>query len=215
MTNKPMLSVEREVIEKALRDALTIRFDTDSHVTKLRSLLDKPAEIDLTPKRLAHAESVIEQQNNVIKSLRAELVESYRVDSKHQGEPVVKAKPVAKLHAERLSGRDGEYGVTVEDSEWLNTCRLTGGIFNLYCEQSAPVAVDTERLDFILCKSRTVTTEILPDGYALYVEEGLMGEKVYPQVKASIVGKENRKSLQRQAIDLAIAEVARLNGGKP
>ena len=41
MSNKPMLSVEREVIEKALRDALTIRFDTDSHVTKLRSLLDK------------------------------------------------------------------------------------------------------------------------------------------------------------------------------
>lgn len=40
MTNKPMLSVEREVIEKALRDALTIRFDTDSHVTKLRALLD-------------------------------------------------------------------------------------------------------------------------------------------------------------------------------
>ena len=43
MTNKPMLSVEREVIEKALRDALTIRFDTDIHVTKLRALLDKPA----------------------------------------------------------------------------------------------------------------------------------------------------------------------------
>lgn len=44
MTDKPMLSVEREVIEKALRDALTIRFDTDSHVTKLRAILDKPDE---------------------------------------------------------------------------------------------------------------------------------------------------------------------------
>ena len=52
MTNKPMLSVEREVIEKALRDALTIRFDTDSHVTKLRSLLDQPAY----PNRLCHAD---------------------------------------------------------------------------------------------------------------------------------------------------------------
>ena len=194
MTNKPMLSVEREVIEKALRDALTIRFDTDSHVTKLRSLLDKPVPFPGYPpvpddRKLPAAQ--------------------------HQGEPVAKAKPVAMLHAERLTGRDGEYGVTVEDSEWLNTCRLTGGIFNLYSEQPAPVAVDTERLDFILCKSRTVTTEILPDGYALYVEEGLMGDKVYPHVKASIVGKENRKSLQRQAIDLAITEVARLNGGKP
>ena len=53
---------------------------------------------------------------------------------------VTKAKPVAMLHAERLTGRDGEYGVTVEDSEWFNTCRLTGGIFNLYAEQPAPVA---------------------------------------------------------------------------
>ncbi|WP_053076066.1 hypothetical protein [Pseudomonas weihenstephanensis] len=60
--------------------------------------------------------------------------------AQHQGEPVAKAKPVAKLHAERLTGRDGEYGVTVEDSEWSNTCRLTGGIFNLYAEQSEPVA---------------------------------------------------------------------------
>lgn len=58
-----------------------------------------------------------------------------------QGEPVAKPKPVARLHAERLTGKDGEYGVTVEDSEWFNTCRLTGGTFNLYAEQPAPVAV--------------------------------------------------------------------------
>jgi hypothetical protein len=58
-----------------------------------------------------------------------------------QGEPVANAKPVAKLHAERLTGRDGEYGVTVEDPQWFNTCRLTGGIFNLYASQPAPVSV--------------------------------------------------------------------------
>ncbi len=53
-------------------------------------LCDAPAalgEIDLTPKRLAHAESVIEQQNNLIASLRAELVESYRVSAMPQAEP--------------------------------------------------------------------------------------------------------------------------------
>ena len=57
-------------------------------MTELRALLDAPAalgEIDLTPKRLAHAEIVIEQQNNLIASLRAELVESYCVAA--QGDP--------------------------------------------------------------------------------------------------------------------------------
>lgn len=62
---------------------------------------------------------------------------------KPRGESVVKAKPVAKLHAERLTGRDGEYGITVEDSQWFNTCRLTGGVFNLYAEQPAPVTQST------------------------------------------------------------------------
>lgn len=58
---------------------------------------------------------------------------STSAEPKPRGEEV--AKPVAKLHAERLTGRDGEYGVTVEDSQWFNTCRLTGGVFNLYAEQ--------------------------------------------------------------------------------
>ena len=63
-----------------------------------------------------------------------------QIPEKAQGEPVAKSKPVAKLHAERLTGKDGEYGITVEDSQWFNTCRLTGGEFNLYAEQPAPVA---------------------------------------------------------------------------
>lgn len=82
--------VRREILEKALRDANLIRFSTDKHVTELRALLDGPTvlgEIDLTPKRLAHAESVIEQQNNLIASLRAELVESYRVAAPALGDP--------------------------------------------------------------------------------------------------------------------------------
>lgn len=91
MSNERTISVKSSVLEKALRDAGLVRFHTDSHVAELRALLDAPAalgEIDLTPKRLAHAESVIEKQNNLIASLRAELVESYRVSAQAQGEPV-------------------------------------------------------------------------------------------------------------------------------
>ncbi|MGY2363729.1 hypothetical protein ACW9IO_14350 [Pseudomonas azotoformans] len=91
MSNERTISVKSSVLEKALRDAGLVRFHTDSHVSELRALLDAPAalgEIDLTPKRLAHAESVIEQQNHLIASLRAELEESYRIDGKPQGEPV-------------------------------------------------------------------------------------------------------------------------------
>lgn len=208
MTNKPMLSVEREVIEKALRDALTIRFDTDSHVTKLRALLD--------------AQHVV--CSNGILCQNSKCAEcggngAYKPAAQHQGEPVacmpvdrcydVRAKMIIAFNEAKKAGGDLDDAL---DAAYKSALRYSPNPKT--SERPAPVAVDTERLDFILCKSRTVATEILPDGYALYVEEGLMGEKVYPQVKASIVGKENRKSLQRQAIDLAITEVARLNGGK-
>ena len=90
MSNERTISVKSSVLEKALRDAGLVRFPTDSHLVELRALLDAPAalgEIDLTPKRLAHAESVIEQQNSLITSLRAELVESYRIAALPQAEP--------------------------------------------------------------------------------------------------------------------------------
>lgn len=57
-------------------------------------------EIDLTPKRLAHAENVIEQQNNLIVSLRAELVESYSIDRKTQPEPEAALFPDRKTAAD-------------------------------------------------------------------------------------------------------------------
>lgn len=261
MTNKPMLSVEREVIEKALRDALTIRFDTDSHVTKLRSLLDQPA--CTTPSG---------------KTCPGDGVDACKKcpTAQHQDEPVACAHEWTDdgeyllvctacgaqedhnpgwrdmstaprdgtmlrllVEFEEHSTEDADEAPTIGannfDNDGVDEWKFSGWCWTHdhftegrgvpvgwlpmldepSAEQPAPVAVDTERLDFILCKSRTVTTEILPDGYALYVEEGLMGDKVYPHVKASIVGKENRKSLQRQAIDMAITEVARLNGGKP
>ena len=145
-TTGPMVLVPREATPRMIEAAIGIYEKDGSYAEMFGAMFGAmcgaaPVEIDPTPRRLAHAETVIEQQNNLIASLRAELVQSYRVDSEHQGEPVAKHKPVAKLHAERLTGKDGEYGVTVEDSEWFNTCRLTGGTFSLYAEQPAPVAV--------------------------------------------------------------------------
>ena len=132
MTNKPMLSVERELLERVAdnryRDKERISIARHEALWELRALLDKQSC------------GACNGCANVCKLDR----ESPQVEpaAPHKGEPVAKAKPVAKLHAERLTGRDGEYGVTVEDSEWFNTCRLTGGIFNLYAEQPAPVAVE-------------------------------------------------------------------------
>lgn len=54
-----------------------------------------------------------------------------------QGKPV----PVMKLEAERLLGTDGEYSVSFVKAGWLDECQKTGGVFYLYAEQPAPVAV--------------------------------------------------------------------------
>ena len=94
-TNQTIDGVPRELLEriadyewfnsKASQNGIEHRLPDRA---ELRALLGAPVvlgEIDLTPKRLAHAESVIEQQNNLIASLRAELVESYRVAA--QGDP--------------------------------------------------------------------------------------------------------------------------------
>lgn len=138
--NQTIDGVSRKSLEQALKLAAVFDDGGDGAdaesargvVWILRALLDAPAvlgEIDLTPKRLAHAEIVIEQQNNLIASLRAELVESYRVAAQPQGEPV----------AWRVTGRGG-LTVNPEYPKWAVGERgLT--ITPLYAEQHAPVAV--------------------------------------------------------------------------
>ncbi len=125
MTSKPMLSVERELLQTIVSAHPS---DRNYRIAKeeLHALLDKQSC------------GACGGCDNGCKLDR----ESPQAEpaAPHQGEPVTKAKPVAKLHAERLTGRDGEYGVTVEDPEWFNACRLTGGIFNLYAEEPAAVA---------------------------------------------------------------------------
>ena len=91
-TTQTIDGVRRELLERLLVATATDSTQANPawYVEDLRALLNAPAalgEIDLTPKRLAHAESVIEQQNNLIASLRAELVESYRVAAPPQGDP--------------------------------------------------------------------------------------------------------------------------------
>lgn len=144
MTNKPMLSVERDSI--AL-EALKVARQFIANGIELGYIRMPEPE---TPDSAHGTLPMIDRAIVELRALHDESVpfpgyppvpEDRKLpDVQHQGEPVAKAKPVAKLHAERLTGRDGEYGVTVEDSEWFNTCRLTGGIFNLYAEQPAPVA---------------------------------------------------------------------------
>ena len=148
MTYKPMLSVERKVIEDILEDAREPATDYMAARKVLRALIDNPSHRrqEGYDEAMGKVVAVLEDQScgacdgcaNGCKLDR----ESPQVEpaTPHQGEPVTKAKPVAKLHAERMTGRDGEYGITAENSKWFNTCRLTGGIFNLYAEQPAPVA---------------------------------------------------------------------------
>lgn len=75
---------------------------------------------------------------------------------------------------------------------------------------------DTERLDFMLCKSRKVVVEIEGWGsggrhYAVYVEEGFMSDKTYEAVRFTQEDDFNGVNphgvkIKREAIDLAINE---------
>lgn len=81
-TPGPMVLVPREATRRMIEAAIGVYEKDGSYAEMFAAMYDAaPAEIDLTPRRLAHAETVIEQQNNLIASLRAELVDS-------QGEPV-------------------------------------------------------------------------------------------------------------------------------
>lgn len=76
---------------------------------------------------------------------------------------------------------------------------------------------DTERLDFMLSKSRQIIVEVEGWGsegshHAVYVEEGFMADKQYPAVR--FTGKTSEPcslELKREAIDLAILETKGIN----
>lgn len=229
MTNKPMLSVERKLLVRLCNLNAVGLEDIEPEMKELRALLDQPVDSN----ELSLGGSLARAASGLINVLDDEAgawtetealkraLEDWSMGkpaAQHQGEPVacmpvdrcydVRAKMIIAFNETKKAGGDLDDAL---DAAYKSALRYSPN--PMTSEQPVPVAVDTERLDFILSKSRTVTTEILPDGYALYVEEGLMGDKIYPHVKASTVGRENRKALQRQAIDLAIAEI-RLNVAK-
>ena len=85
--------------------------------------------------------------------------------------------------------------------------------FREYQLKEVPVVVeitDTERLEFMLKKSRKVVVEDCFRHHEIYVEEGFMGDKKYSPVHVGLPYKEwapgDRLIYQRQAIDLAITE---------
>ena len=147
MTNKPMLSVEREVIEKALRDALTIRFDTDSQVTKLRSLLDKPPAV---------------RHNNVMPDWLKERFGEIEDDAMILSGCAVFTKMRTKTQAYFDMARCEISPVTcviafregVKEPELLSWNQLPVGEHQLYAEQPAPVAPFDP--DTVVCRRYTL-----------------------------------------------------------
>jgi hypothetical protein len=265
MTNKPMLSVERKLLERVVdnryREKEQISIARHEALWELRALLDEPVcntdkgepcpgdgvsackkcpaqhqgEIDLTPKRLAHAENVIEQQNNVIASLRAELVESYRIDDKQQGEPV------AWQYITHPTWDKGEW-----PAEWTDCTKEAHDDYvraplvadweyrtrKLYAEQPAPVAVDLAcdrayrnglQRGFALGENGQI--EQYQKEFDCYQREILQAGKEKP-APVAVVMPERMEAVPFTTIDrgsknykagynAAIAKIARLNGVKP
>ena len=208
MTNKPMLSVEREVIEKALRDALTIRFDTDSHVKKLRALLDKEVDGDShAPKHqgvppliatlhengeFIAAQATIAQQAKLIYLLRAG----------RQGVPVVCVELVEnKIHG----------GMHIV--KWDNLGKLKEGIHKLYAEQPEPAADHTQCEE---CKGWGYHENHYEGGGTECGECGGSGNSPVAVVMPERLNTEGGYSLEAETwYNLALDDVARLNGVKP
>lgn len=155
--NQTIDGVPRKALEQALKLAAVFDDGGDGAdaesargvVWILRALLDAPAvlgEIDLTPKRLAHAEIVIEQQNNLIASLRAELVESYRVAAQPQGEPVgwqirSRTNRPESVWTGWRECSEMERAMHSHEVGKFNPFGIMREIRPLYAEQPAPVAV--------------------------------------------------------------------------
>ena len=142
-TNQTIDGVPRELLEKALRDASTIRFPTDNHVTELRALLDAPAY----PNRLCHTDYTTHPY--ICGCLKGDEEAQRRFDE-HQAKA---AQPQGKPVAHCLLRRNGS-GEWVNDAkswadgapsrEIMAECEKHPELYRVrlaYAEQPAPVAV--------------------------------------------------------------------------
>ncbi|AZE90271.1 hypothetical protein [Pseudomonas orientalis] len=173
-------------------------YDVDDWASLVRELVDHVAQLQDSAKR-----NVKPWEDTFPPTLLPAYIERVNAENaaaQPQGKPTAKSKPVAKLHAERLTGKDGEYGITVEDSQWFNTCRLTGGEFYLYAEQPAPVAVVLDEKDeFVTWVRRewpqaplSNVRDLLPKDdprYGEYCDEALQRAWVGWQARAAVIAK--------------------------
>ena len=118
ITNKPMVSVELQLTEQHECDLIRLHETCEDSqpydVSKegMKSLARLGLARSLGFSRYELTDSGYAAGQNLLGLLS-------RPAAHHQGEPVAKAKPVAKLHAERLTVRDGEYGITGYQRQWL------------------------------------------------------------------------------------------------
>ena len=213
MTNKPMLSVERELIERAVKACTFVGYEDAAK--ELRALLDKPAaeckpfawyrvpkDFPLQGAFFPYIE--VQSERDIQSSLEAEF--GFNVKrlydepaAQHQGEPVTAqirfrrpergCPDFGEWHYLEMSRFDKHRTRYIDSVGWECETRA------LYAEQPAPVAVvmpERESFD-------------IDDWAGSFCQEALsfgMSQDVFARCV-------------RTAIDRTLAEVARLNGVKP
>jgi len=185
MTNKPMLSVERELLERVVdnryREKENISIARHEALWELRALLDKPVvegEVERMERRCKNAELALKVQTENCEALKA---------AQHQGEPM----PIPRIAG---IGRDADHpralvlylGKVPDDYD----IRAIQNALRKPVEQPAPVAVVITD-DQILEAMRQSLTDA-DGGY------------VFDTAKDDVI-----------AAGRALLEVAKLNGVKP
>lgn len=130
MTNKPMLSVERELLENIALGLEKKGFGINWAV-ELRALLDNPvfeSEVDRLERRCKNAELALKVQTENCEALKA---------AQHQGEPVAWSLEVEGYTTVLYEN----YQKALSEQEHFRGRGRTAEIHPLHREQPAPVAV--------------------------------------------------------------------------
>ena len=186
MTNKPMLSVERELLDRVVdnryREKENISIARHEALWELRALLDKPME----PSKFVGAAQYWSENEQALrdvcrfgglKGLVYQVVrDRERTAAQHQGEPVAYRWRVVGLREWTFSDCSVEFDARANDERFVAQA--------LYAEQPAPVAVDPEMLER------------------------------FPEINFSNYGQDEVEALQAWSFE-AYDAIARLNGVKP
>lgn len=135
------------------------------------------------------------------------------------GIPVRVASTAWEMYQVNIAGR--WWAITCSNKDVVGIPDAMLGLAQKFLRETfnnGPAAItDTQRLDFMLSEHRKVVIEIegwgsLGRHYAVYVEEGFMGDRQYDAVKFTQAEEFSGSSpqgaeIKRQAIDLAINEL--------